>query len=107
MLLLFLLQEEDSDPEEEGGDEESPGDEVGDEEDEEEEAELEDPADKLRDSCAEKQECAKLFQELEVCNQRVGSRSKTEEICVQELFDFFECRDKCVSSVMMVSHLGK
>lgn len=107
MLLLFLLQEEDSDPEEEGGDEESPGDEGGDEEDEEEEAELEDPADKLRDSCAEKQECAKLFQELEVCNQRVGSRSKTEEICVQELFDFFECRDKCVSSIMMVSHLGK
>lgn len=53
----------------------------------------------MRDACAEKPECVKLFQELETCNQRVNSRTKTEEICVQELFDFLECRDKCVSSV--------
>ena len=51
----------------------------------------------MRESCAEKGECAKLFQELESCNQRVSSKSKTEETCVQELFDFLECRDKCVS----------
>ena len=51
----------------------------------------------MRDACAEKPECVKLFQELETCNQRVNSRTKTEEICVQELFDFLECRDKCVS----------
>ena len=53
----------------------------------------------MRESCAEKGECAKLFQELEICNQRVASKSKTEETCVQELFDFLECRDKCVSSL--------
>ena len=51
----------------------------------------------MRESCAEKGECAKLFQVLESCNQRVSSKSKTEETCVQELFDFLECRDKCVS----------
>ena len=29
----------------------------------------------------------------------MNSKSNTEEICVQELFDFLECRDKCVSTI--------
>lgn len=29
----------------------------------------------------------------------MNSKSNTEEICVQELFDFLECRDKCVSAI--------
>lgn len=85
---------EDSDPDDEG-EVEATGDDGDDEEEEEEE--LEDQADKMRESCAEKGECAKLFQVLESCNQRVSSKSKTEETCVQELFDFLECRDKCVA----------
>lgn len=60
---------------------------------------MEDPGDKVREACAESKECLKVKQELETCNQRVNSRSKTEETCVQELIDFLECRDKCVSSV--------
>lgn len=52
---------------------------------------------KVRDACGEHAECTKLKNELELCNQRVSSRSNTEETCVQELFDFLECQDKCVS----------
>lgn len=93
---IVVEKANDSDPEDEGEEETSDND--GDEEEEnEEEEELVDPAESMRESCAEKGECAKLFQELEICNQRVASKSKTEETCVQELFDFLECRDKCVS----------
>ena len=53
----------------------------------------------MREACAQHKECAKLFEELEACNNRVNSKSNTEEICVQELFDFLECRDKCVSNI--------
>ena len=53
----------------------------------------------MREACAQHKECAKLFEELEACNNRVNSKSNTEEICVQELFDFLECRDKCVSTI--------
>lgn len=76
----------------------APGDGGGDgDDDEEDEEELEDPLDKVREACGEHAECAKLKDELELCNQRVSSRSNTEETCVQELFDFLECQDKCVS----------
>ncbi len=54
---------------------------------------------KVRESCGERAECAKFKNELEICNQRVSSKSNTEETCVQELFDFLECQDKCVSRV--------
>jgi len=86
-------EDEDSDPEDEG--EEAPGDD-GDDGDDEDEEELEDPLEKVRDACGEHAECTKLKNELELCNQRVSSRSNTEETCVQELFDFLECQDKCV-----------
>lgn len=76
----------------------APGDGGGDGDgDEEDEEELEDPLDKVREACGEHAECTKLKDELELCNQRVSSRSNTEETCVQELFDFLECQDKCVS----------
>ena len=94
-----LLQDEDSDPEDEGEEEEAPGDDGGDgdDDDDEDEEELEDPLEKVRDACGEHAECTKLKNDLELCNQRVSSRSNTEETCVQELFDFLECQDKCVS----------
>lgn len=93
---IVFEKNDDSDPEDEGEQEESP--EGGDEDDEEEdEEELEDPGDKVREACAQHKECAKLFEELEACNNRVNSKSNTEEICVQELFDFLECRDKCLA----------
>ena len=95
----MFIKDEDSDPEDEEEEgEDPPGDDGGDEDDEEEdEEELEDPLDKIRESCGESQNCAKAKLELETCNQRVNSRSNTEETCVQELFDFLECADHCVS----------
>lgn len=42
--------------------------------------------------------CSAFKAELEACEQRVNSRSKTEEKCTQELFDFLHCVDHCVSS---------
>lgn len=89
-------QDEDSDPEDEGEEEEAPGDDGGDDDDDEDEEELEDPLEKVRDACGERAECTKLKTELDLCNQRVSSRSNTEETCVQELFDFLECQDKCI-----------
>lgn len=94
---LCLLQEDDSDPEDEA--EEAPEDAGGDDEEEEEEEELIDPGDAVREKCAEHPECTQFKLELETCNNRVNSRSQTEETCVQELFDFLECHDKCVSSM--------
>ena len=35
----------------------------------------------------------------------MNSKSNTEEICVQELFDFLECRDKCVSTISIFCFL--
>ncbi|XP_077981569.1 cytochrome b-c1 complex subunit 6, mitochondrial-like [Glandiceps talaboti] len=67
------------------------------EEDDEDEDEIPDPIEELREACAEKPECVKLMKEFDTCTERVNSRSKTEETCTQELFDFLHCRDECVS----------
>ncbi|XP_065840964.1 cytochrome b-c1 complex subunit 6, mitochondrial-like [Oscarella lobularis] len=70
----------------------------GEEEDEEEdEEELEDPQETLREKCGESRACAALKEELNRCTERVESRTKTEEKCEQELFDFIHCIDQCAS----------
>ncbi|KAK5974987.1 Ubiquinol-cytochrome C reductase hinge protein-domain-containing protein [Trichostrongylus colubriformis] len=46
-----------------------------------------------RDRCAEKY--PELKNALDECNERVNSRKKTEENCVQEFWDFIEKVDKC------------
>ncbi|PFX33979.1 cytochrome b-c1 complex subunit 6, mitochondrial-like [Stylophora pistillata] len=89
---------EDSDPEDEGEEVEEPaGDAGGDDDDDEDEEELEDPRDKILERCTESPTCSKVKLELDTCNQRVSSKSSTEETCVQELFDFMECADHCVA----------
>ena len=75
---------------------EEPEEEV-EEEEEEEEEEIEDPQDKLREVCNNKPSCQSYRQEFQACEERVNSRSQTEEHCTQELFDFLHCTDKCVS----------
>eukprot|EP00055_Hartaetosiga_balthica_P016334 m.102948 g.102948 ORF g.102948 m.102948 type:complete len:99 (-) comp9087_c0_seq1:1134-1430(-) len=65
------------------------------EEEEEDEEELEDPLVEIREQCGEK--CQKFKEELVKCEERVNSKSKTEETCLQELFDFLHCVDHCVS----------
>ena len=56
-----------------------------------------DPRDGILEECREGHHCEALKEELAVCTDRVSSRSKTEETCTQELFDFIHCVDHCVS----------
>ena len=52
----------------------------------------------LKEKCAELPKCAKLQEVLDVCNERVSSKSSTTEDCTQELFDFLHCVEHCVST---------
>jgi len=63
----------------------------------EEEEEMVDPQTKLRERCAEKGECAQMLEKLNTCNDRVNSKSKTAETCMEELIDYMHCVDHCVS----------
>lgn len=38
-----------------------------------------------------------MSEKLSTCNDRVSSRSSTEETCTEELFDYLHCVDHCVS----------
>lgn len=67
------------------------------EEEQEEEEDLVDPQDELKESCSERQECVKLKEIFDDCEERVQSRSNTTETCSQELLDFLHCVDHCVS----------
>lgn len=64
--------------------------------DEEEEEELVDPHQELKAKCSEAKHCAGYKAKLEECNDRVNSRSKTAETCVEELVDFYHCVDHCI-----------
>lgn len=67
------------------------------EEEEKEEEELVDPQAQLREQCQEKKHIKALFDKLEECNDRVNSKSKTTETCMEELFDFVGELDHCVA----------
>ncbi len=58
---------------------------------------MEDPQEVLMEKCADLPKCSKFRDELETCNDRVNSKSKTTETCIQEVFDFVHCVDHCVS----------
>jgi len=64
---------------------------------EEEEEELVDPQEKMREKCRETSECAKLIEKLQTCNDRVNSRTKTAETCMEEIIDVMHCVDHCAS----------
>ncbi|GAB6026094.1 hypothetical protein CHUAL_012297 [Chamberlinius hualienensis] len=66
-------------------------------EDAEEEPELVDPQVQLREQCSKKSDCNAFQEKLQECNDRVNSKTKTTETCVEELFDFLHCVDHCVS----------
>lgn len=57
-----------------------------------------DPLTTVREQCEQIEKCIKARERLELCDQRVSSRSQTEEDCTEELFDFLHARDHCVSS---------
>nr|XP_007977098.1 cytochrome b-c1 complex subunit 6, mitochondrial isoform X1 [Chlorocebus sabaeus] len=67
------------------------------EEEEEEEEELVDPLTTVREQCEQLEKCVKARERLELCDERVSSRSRTEEDCTEELLDFLHARDHCVS----------
>jgi len=69
--------------------------EVEEEEEEEDEEDIVDPRDAIVESCQNSHHCEPLKSLLDECNERVNSRSKTEEQCTQELFDFIHCVDHC------------
>ncbi|XP_070324318.1 cytochrome b-c1 complex subunit 6, mitochondrial isoform X3 [Odocoileus virginianus] len=51
----------------------------------------------VREQCEQLEKCVKARERLELCDQRVSSRSQTEEDCTEELFDFLHARDHCVA----------
>ncbi|KAF7203085.1 cytochrome b-c1 complex subunit 6, mitochondrial [Nothobranchius furzeri] len=67
------------------------------EEEEEEEEEMVDPLETIRQKCEAAEHCVHTRERLEACENRVGSRSSTEEDCTEELFDFLHARDHCVA----------
>ncbi|XP_067893049.1 cytochrome b-c1 complex subunit 6, mitochondrial [Heterodontus francisci] len=69
---------------------------TGEPEDEEEE-ELVDPLTTVREKCEQIEKCVELRARLDVCTERVNSRSQTAETCTEELFDFLHARDHCVA----------
>ncbi|XP_070156835.1 cytochrome b-c1 complex subunit 6, mitochondrial [Polyergus mexicanus] len=68
--------------------------------DEGEEEELVDPQKVLREQCAQEVKCSNLQEKLTTCNDRVNSRSNTEETCLEELVDYVQCVDHCVAKTL-------
>ncbi|XP_008545652.1 cytochrome b-c1 complex subunit 6, mitochondrial [Microplitis demolitor] len=62
-----------------------------------EDAELVDPQKVLREKCSQEPKCVKFQERLTTCNNRVNSRKKTEETCLEELIDYVNCVDHCAS----------
>ncbi|KAG8507650.1 LOW QUALITY PROTEIN: Cytochrome b-c1 complex subunit 6, mitochondrial, partial [Galemys pyrenaicus] len=54
-----------------------------------------DPLTTVREHCEQLEKCVKARERLELCDERVSSRSQTEEDCTEELFDFLHARDHC------------
>ncbi|XP_017066173.1 cytochrome b-c1 complex subunit 6, mitochondrial [Drosophila eugracilis] len=59
--------------------------------------ELVDPQTTLREKCQEKGHIKSLYDKYQECNDRVNSKSKTTETCVEELYDFVAELDHCVA----------
>jgi ubiquinol-cytochrome c reductase subunit 6 len=67
--------------------------------DESEPEELIDPQEVLREECTAKK-CSAYENTLKECNDRVNSRSKTAETCMDEVIDFMHCVDHCVAKTL-------
>ena len=67
------------------------------EEEEEEEEDLVDPAQNIKDQCADSNECSKYKSRFEECTSRVESKNQTTETCFEEILDFYHCMDHCAS----------
>ncbi|XP_030370561.1 cytochrome b-c1 complex subunit 6, mitochondrial [Scaptodrosophila lebanonensis] len=61
------------------------------------EEDLVDPQTALREKCQTKGHIESLYTKYQECNDRVNSRSKTTETCMEELFDYVAELDHCVA----------
>ncbi|EFN69930.1 Cytochrome b-c1 complex subunit 6, mitochondrial [Camponotus floridanus] len=64
------------------------------------EEELVDPQKVLREQCSQEEKCSNLQKKLTTCNDRVNSRSHTEETCLEELIDYVQCVDHCAAKTL-------
>ncbi|CAG9104280.1 hypothetical protein JYU34_012082 [Plutella xylostella] len=62
-----------------------------------EEEDLVDPQAALRETCAEKPNIQSMWGRVQECNDRVNSRTQTAETCEEELIDYIQALDKCVT----------
>jgi len=62
-----------------------------------EEEELKDPLETLRSKCKSNKSCTPFGEKLQTCNERVNSKAKTAETCMEEVIDFFHCVDHCAT----------
>ncbi|XP_046740319.1 cytochrome b-c1 complex subunit 6, mitochondrial [Diprion similis] len=62
--------------------------------------ELVDPQKQLKEECGTLPKCVSLQEKLTTCNDRVNSRTKTQETCTEELFDYLHCVDHCVAKTL-------
>ncbi|XP_067634334.1 cytochrome b-c1 complex subunit 6, mitochondrial [Eurosta solidaginis] len=61
------------------------------------EAELVDPQTALREKCQKNGNIQALYSKYQQCNDRVNSKSKTTETCMEELFDYVAELDHCAA----------
>ncbi|XP_011690357.1 PREDICTED: cytochrome b-c1 complex subunit 6, mitochondrial [Wasmannia auropunctata] len=71
-----------------------------DEGEEEQEQDLVDPQTVLRAECNQEKKCIAFKEKLDTCNDRVNSRSHTEETCLEEIIDYVQCVDHCVAKTL-------
>ncbi|XP_052775987.1 cytochrome b-c1 complex subunit 6, mitochondrial-like [Mya arenaria] len=67
---------------------------------EEEEVDIVDPVEELREACGSSEQAQRVQQILETCTERVNSRSNTAETCHEELIDYLQIVDSCVSKTL-------
>ncbi|XP_059478791.1 cytochrome b-c1 complex subunit 6, mitochondrial-like [Neocloeon triangulifer] len=62
--------------------------------------ELVDPQTTLRNKCNEQAAVITLKERYEACNDRVNSKSRTTETCIEELNDYLHVLDACVTKTL-------
>ncbi|XP_031623067.1 cytochrome b-c1 complex subunit 6, mitochondrial [Contarinia nasturtii] len=58
------------------------------------------PQEVLKEQCGQKPKIAAYYEKLQTCTDRVNSRTKTEETCAEELFDYMDALNNCVGETL-------
>lgn len=67
----------------------------------EEEEEMVCPQEQLREQCrANDHHVTGLLEKYNACNERVSAKTKTNETCEEELFDYIHALDHCVAKTL-------